>query len=815
MQIAPHTRLYHTIRSALLGILFAIGFGLYLSPARAQTLNDALDDGLSWTSGGASGWYGQTSYTHDGVDATSTGSIGDRQETWMETSVNGPGLLKFWWKISSEAGFDFLHLVIDGATNTSISGEIDWLQQTNYLANGPHTIRWIYAKDKAYSSGQDRGFVDQVDFITPAAVITSQPQGIHRRQGSTVALAVEATGDFLNYQWRCNGSRVAGGTTSTLTLSNVLATQSGAYDVVITNIHNSVTSAVAVVDIYVGLPLPARPTRKGVVLGWGGNWTGQLNAPADLTNAVSVAAGSDYSVALRSDGTLAFWGNAYPAGSCISCVPPGLSNVVAISAGYYHVVALKDDGTVVSWGYGADCRPCVPAGLSNVVSVSAGTDHSFALRDDGTIAAWGGNSGGQLNIPTNLLDATAIVAGYQTSLALRKDGTVLCWGRSDSGMMNIPQGAEKVSAIASSCFGYAAVALRQDSSVIAWGSLTSDNVPNLKNISSVYAGGGFDAALRTDGTVAIWGPTQIPVPPTLNNIVSFAAGSSFALGVVTIPLTGPADLIASEGADATFSVTAQGPGDFTYGWHYNGVPIPGATNSTLTLHNVSLANAGSYTVRVLTDDREALSRPAKLTVTPRNDSFSARTVTTGGGGRFYGNTTTASAEPGEPNHADAYGGHSLWYQWTAPVDGLVTIDTIGSTFDTVLAVYKGDTLASLILQAADDDGANFNHNSLLTLSCKAGTTYLIAVDGFLGATGGVILNITPQLDIHATSLSPSGSLDLSIFAPGGRKVALETSTNLRTWSAVGTNVAPADGVLRVLQPGGGAGRFFRAHLITP
>ena len=382
--------------------------------------------------------------------------------------------------------------------------------------------------------------------------------------------------------------------------------------------------------------------------------------------------------------------------------------------------------------------------------------------------------------------------------------------------MTPPNGLDNVTSIASGVNWLGASALRQNSTAVSLGSISSDSGTGLKDLASIYVSSSFDAAIKNDGTITAWGPQNgISIPPTLNNVVAFAAGNGFAIGVISIPLSSPTDATAAEGTDAALSVTAQGPGEFTYSWHFNGVPIPGATNSTLTLHNVSLANAGSYTVRVLTDDREALSRPAKLTVTPRNDSFSARTVTTGGGGRFYGNTTTASAEPGEPNHADAYGGHSLWYQWTAPVDGLVTIDTIGSTFDTVLAVYKGDTLASLILQAADDDGANFNHNSLLTLSCKAGTTYLIAVDGFLGATGGVILNITPQLDIHATSLSGSNSLDLSIFAPGGRKVALETSTNLKTWSPVGTNQAPSDGVLRFLQPVGGAGRFFRAHLITP
>lgn len=805
----------HPILRSCWSWLVFLSLTLTLTSAWAQNLPDALDNALVWSSGGPAPWYGETSYTHDGTDAATSGGISDNQESWIETSVAGPGLVGFWWKVSSETNFDYLRYIVDGVTNAAISGEVDWVQRTNYLADGPHTLRWSFSKDKAFAYGLDRGFLDQVSFITPAAVITSQPQGVHQRQGSTVALNVGVTGDFLTYQWRREGSSLAGATQASLTLTNALAAQSGGYDVVITNIHNAVTSQVAVVDIYVALPMPTRSTNLGLVLGWGNNSYGQLNPPADLTNAVAVAGGDGFSVALRSDGTVVAWGLG---GACYTCVPAGLSNVIAIALGAGHTLALREDGTVVAWGSGGLCQTCVPVGLSNVVAIAAGFDHSMALRDDSTTVAWGGNQYGQLNVISNLNDTVAIAAGDQFSLALRKNGSVVGWGRNDFGQVSGATNFANLTSISASGIGYGAVALKNDGGVVAWGMAGSGetNVPaGLSSVASVYGANGFNAALKNDGNMVAWGLSP-SIPLSLNNIVGLATGNAFLIAVVSIPLVVPADVTTPDGGNAVFNVVAQGPGAFTYQWYFNGLTLPGATNASVTLSNLTLSKAGNYSVRVWSDQRQALSRPAKLTVTPRNDSFAQRIVASGGGGKFLSNNTTASSEAGEPNHANAFGNRSIWYQWTAPVTGSVTVDTIGSTFDTVVAVYTGDNFSNLVLQGGDDDGANFNRNSLLTLNCTAGVTYLIAVDGFLGATGGMILNVTPVLSIPSSNLAVGGQFNLAIFAPGGRKIALETSPDLHIWTPVSTNVAPADGMLRINQPVNGMGaRLYRAHQISP
>ncbi|MBI3848938.1 MAG: hypothetical protein HY298_01420 [Verrucomicrobia bacterium] len=121
---------------------------------------------LVWQTGGNAAWFGQTNGSRDGVSAARSGSLGDNQESWLETTVTGPGILSFWWKVSSETGFDFLKFYIDGVLQTNrISGEVNWRQVGVNLVRGVHTLRWRYAKDRAVSSGSDAAWLDQVTFV--------------------------------------------------------------------------------------------------------------------------------------------------------------------------------------------------------------------------------------------------------------------------------------------------------------------------------------------------------------------------------------------------------------------------------------------------------------------------------------------------------------------------------------------------------------------------------------------------------------------------------------------------------------------------
>lgn len=122
-----------------------------------------------------------------------------------------------------------------------------------------------------------------------------------------------------------------------------------------------------------------------------------------------------------------------------------------------------------------------------------------------------------------------------------------------------------------------------------------------------------------------------------------------------------------------------------------------------------------------------------------NDHFASAYSISGLSGSTSGTNVGATKESGEPNHAGNSGGTSVWWRWTAPSSGEATIDTFGSTFDTLLAVYTGTSVSSLSAIASNDD-AGSSLQSRVIFPATAGTVYRIAVDGYGGATGSIQLN---------------------------------------------------------------------------
>jgi len=144
-----------------------------------------------------------------------------------------------------------------------------------------------------------------------------------------------------------------------------------------------------------------------------------------------------------------------------------------------------------------------------------------------------------------------------------------------------------------------------------------------------------------------------------------------------------------------------------------------------------------------------------------SDMFATCVALIGRAGSQTDNNSAATKEDGEPDHAGNPGGHSLWYCWTAPTNRPVTFDTTGSTFDTVLAVYTGESLGSLtVITNRDDIAGATNRMSRVSFTPVTGTTYRIAVDGFGGASGIVELNwnqtggALPDLTVWAAAASP-------------------------------------------------------------
>jgi subtilisin family serine protease len=153
----------------------------------------------------------------------------------------------------------------------------------------------------------------------------------------------------------------------------------------------------------------------------------------------------------------------------------------------------------------------------------------------------------------------------------------------------------------------------------------------------------------------------------------------------------------------------------------------------------------------------ATAQVTYLPIDPENDLFANAIALTGNSGTSSISNTNATKESGEPNHAGNAGGKSIWWSFTPASDGVLTLSTTNSTFDTMLAMYLGSRVDSLTSVTGNDDADDGVSFSKITQAVRANQTYRIAVDGFGGADGTVSLSYNfassalYQVTINATT----------------------------------------------------------------
>jgi hypothetical protein len=194
----------------------------------------------------------------------------------------------------------------------------------------------------------------------------------------------------------------------------------------------------------------------------------------------------------------------------------------------------------------------------------------------------------------------------------------------------------------------------------------------------------------------------------------------------------PADQTVIPGTNVTFQVAATGPAPLSYQWLFNGISLPDATNAALTLTNVQVADAGTYTVAVSNAFGSVLSSNAVLTVLdpwiisqPKNQS-----VTAGAPATFA---------------VIAVGALPLSYQWlkegVALVDGMNLSGALTATL-TVAQVRVGD-VGNYSVVVSNLNGLVVSSNATLVASFPSSVSAQPASQVVLA---GSVVSFTAEVD---------------------------------------------------------------------
>ncbi|EEF60000.1 immunoglobulin domain-containing protein [Pedosphaera parvula] len=585
-----------------------------------------------------------------------------------------------------------------------------------------------------------------------------------------------------------------------------------------------------VVAIASGLGSSLALNADGSVVPWGATYFGPP-MPTDLTNVVAISATSAHNLVLRSNGLVAVWGEGLPK----SFLPAGVSNVVQVATGFEHSLTLKSDGTIFGWG-----SVVVPAGLTNVVGIAAGGLSSAALKADGTVVMWGDNGFGQNDVPADLTNVVAVAPGGYHCLALKGDGTVVAWGWDSNGQTEVPVGLSNVVAIAAGY--YYSVALKADGTVVSWGANyqgQNDLPSSLTNVVAISAGYEHSLFLTDIGIPQVvqspmdvvgvaersvlfragavgkhslgyqwkYNGTELPgangpallltnVQPSqagaYSVVVSNALGSvESASGILTVaPLafvTPPANMTIYVGESASFAVTLNGTGPFSYQWRFNDTDLIGETNAVLTISNAELSQAGPYSVSVSNQYGSLVSPSASLTVIDSVPIILKQPVSRGAMGPGSSAVFQVTADGSKP----------LSYQWR--FNGVdITAETNTTLTLTGLTAAQAGNYSVRVTNAA---GATVS--STATLSLVPITTLGSPVPNLPPAGLSNVVALAAGYN-HDLGLKPDGTVIswgslstvpanvtnvMAIAAGYNQSLALQSNGTVVAWG--GTTVVPA------------------------
>ncbi len=499
-------------------------------------------------------------------------------------------------------------------------------------------------------AGSVTGGPSLLTVTVPPPTLVAQPASRTVVAGASVSFSVSASGfGVLSYQWSRNGVAVPGATFPTLTLDTVQVSQAGDYTATVTNAGGSVTSSAARLTVQAPPTLPVIATPP----------TGQ---------SVAVGGTVTLSVVASGEGTLSYaWQkNGFPVLGATAATLT-IPNAQVADSGTYTVVVSNAAGSVTS----APVTVAVSTSLTPPVvvtppvgaAVPLGAPVSFSVVASGTAPlafAWrreGALIPGATGAVLSIVSAQESDAGSYTVTVSNGAGSVTTAPVTLS--VDAPLTAPRLTTMPASQI----VAL--DSPVTF--SVTAVGTPPLAYqwFKDGVAIAGFTGASLSlaSAKLADAGSYTVRVTNAAGSVTSDPAVLVVQVpATVPVIITPPSAATSSVGAPASFSVVADGAPPLSYVWRREGTLIAKASQSTLVLGSVQVADAGDYTVTVSNALGSVTSSPARLTVlVPSLPPFivvqPVSVTATAGGAASFGVTVRGTAP--------------LSYQWRKDGEWLV------------------------------------------------------------------------------------------------------------------------------------------------
>ncbi len=188
---------------------------------------------FNWATGGSSNWAVSTDNPYEGIYCIKSGVIGNNQNNYLslQYAVSNPDSISFWFKVSSESGYDYLRFYIDDDEQSEWSGEVGWMRKAYAVDAGIHTFKWSYSKDVSVAGGDDCAWIDYI--LLPVSVLQASftASGTDVCEGSTVNFYDQSPAGVVSWNWIFEGGTP---TISTEENPTVLYSTAGVYDVSLT-----------------------------------------------------------------------------------------------------------------------------------------------------------------------------------------------------------------------------------------------------------------------------------------------------------------------------------------------------------------------------------------------------------------------------------------------------------------------------------------------------------------------------------------------------------------------------------------------------